>query len=115
MSENCIFCKIVSGAIPSSKVYENDHILAFRDIDPKAPVHILVIPKKHIAHLHQIPQGESAIAATLFEGVKAIVEQENLTEKGYRVVINSGKDGGQLVNHLHLHILAGRSLHWPPG
>lgn len=111
---DCLFCKIVDGSIPSTKVFENEHCLAFKDIDPKAPTHTLIIPKKHVTDIHD-PQCEPALYGNLLSAVKQIVEQEDLTDKGYRLVINSGEEGGQLVKHLHIHLLAGRSLQWPPG
>ncbi len=113
--DSCLFCKIVAGTIPCAKVYENETVLAFRDIDPKAPTHILVIPKEHVESVHDVPAEKANLLAELMMAVSAVVVQENLVEAGYRLVINSGSDGGQAVVHLHVHILAGRSLHWPPG
>ena len=113
--ENCLFCKIVKGEIPANKVYEDTHTLAFYDIDPKAPTHILVIPLTHYSGVHEIPSDQSTILKCLFETVSTVVKQEHLTNDGYRLVINFGKNGGQLVPHIHVHILGGRSLQWPPG
>jgi len=107
--ENCLFCKIVAGDIPSSKVYEDDTVLAFRDIAPQAPVHILVIPKKHIASVGEINGENSADASRCLEVIAKIAKQENLTG-GFRVISNCGADAGQTVNHLHFHILAGKKL-----
>lgn len=106
---DCIFCKIVSGDIPSTKVYEDDEILAFRDINPQAPVHILVIPKKHIGGVHEVNSENSAVVAKIFVKIAEIAKQEGL-DNGYRVVSNVGEDGGQTVPHLHFHILGGKKL-----
>ena len=112
--ENCLFCKIIAGAIPSAKVYEDDACYAFRDIAPQAPTHILVVPKAHIESCNGITADNSAVVAHIFEVIPQIAKSEGL-ENGYRVVANCGKDGGQTVGHLHFHVLAGRSLAWPPG
>ncbi len=106
---DCIFCRIVSGEIPSTKVYENDDILAFRDLQPQAPFHVLIIPKEHIASAADITGENSALVAAVFEAAAEIAKQEKL-ENGFRLVTNSGKDGRQSVNHLHFHMLAGKSL-----
>jgi len=107
--ENCLFCKIIAGDIPSNKVYENDKVLAFRDINPQAPVHILVIPKSHIASVGDITPENSAAAAACLEAVAVIAKQENL-DKGFRLISNCGEDAGQTVPHLHFHILAGKNM-----
>lgn len=106
---DCLFCKIISGDIPSTKVFEDDQVLAFRDIAPMAPTHILVIPKTHIAGVDEITPENSAIVAHIFEMIPIIAKEEGLTN-GYRVVSNIGEDGGQTVRHLHFHILGGRKL-----
>ena len=106
---DCLFCKIVAGEIPSTKVYEDDSILAFRDINPQAPTHILVIPKTHIASVAEITEDNSAVIAHLFSVIPTIAAAEGLTN-GYRVVSNCGADAGQTVNHLHFHILGGKEL-----
>lgn len=111
---DCLFCKIAAGEIPSKKIYEDDKVLAFYDIDPKAPVHFLVIPKQHIPSADYITAENSAIVGHVFEVIAKIAAELKL-EKGYRVVNNCGEQGGQTVEHLHFHILAGRSLAWPPG
>ena len=105
----CLFCKIVAGEIPSTKVYEDDSILAFRDINPQAPTHILVIPKTHIASVAEITADNRDLVAHIFEVIPVIAEAEGLTN-GYRVVSNCGADAGQTVNHLHFHILGGKEL-----
>jgi len=107
--ENCLFCKIVAGIIPSTKVYEDDTVLAFRDIAPMAPTHILVIPKTHIPSVDGITPENSAVVAHIFEVIPGIAKAENL-ENGYRVVSNCGSDAGQTVPHLHFHILGGKQL-----
>lgn len=106
---NCLFCKIIAGEIPSNKVYEDDTILAFRDIAPQAPTHILVIPKTHISSVDGVTAENSGVVAHIFEVIPAIAKAEGL-EKGYRVVSNCGPDAGQTVPHLHFHILGGKTL-----
>lgn len=107
--ENCLFCKIVAGEIPSTKVYEDDVVLAFRDIAPQAPTHILVIPKVHIPSVAGITAENSAVVAHIFQVIPGIAEKEGLVN-GYRVISNCGPDAGQTVPHLHFHILGGREL-----
>ena len=107
--ENCLFCKIVAGVIPSTKVYEDETVLAFRDINPMAPTHILVIPKTHIGSVAEVTAENSAVVAHIFEVIPVIAAQEGLAN-GYRVVSNCGPDAGQTVPHLHFHILGGRTL-----
>lgn len=107
--ENCLFCRILRGEIPSSKVYEDDHVFAFRDIQPQAPVHILVIPKRHIASMDQIEDSSDTELAACLRAVRLIAVQEGLTN-GYRVVSNCGPDACQSVRHLHFHILGGKQL-----
>ena len=107
--ENCLFCKIAAGIIPSTKVYEDETVLAFRDIAPQAPTHILVIPKAHIGSVADVTPGNSNVVAHIFEVIPAIAVKEGLTN-GYRVVSNCGPDAGQTVQHLHFHILGGKQL-----
>jgi histidine triad (HIT) family protein len=107
---DCIFCKIVAGEIPSTKVYEDEEIIAFRDINPQAPVHIVIIPRKHIASLSHLSQSESALVGRLVTIANKLAQDEGIASRGYRVVINCGKEGGQLVPHLHLHLVGGRQL-----
>lgn len=106
---------MVAGEIKSDVVYENDHILAFRDIEPKAPTHILVIPKIHISTINDIKPSNTELVGQLFLGAKKIAEQEGISDVGYRTVINCNEDAGQTVFHLHLHLLGGRRMEWPPG
>jgi len=114
MSE-CLFCKMVSGEIAPDKVYEDDDVLAFRDISPQAPLHVLVVPKEHITTLNDIEERHAAVLGKMYLAVKQIAEQEGVTGDGYRTVINCNRDGGQSVFHIHLHMLAGRGMQWPPG
>ena len=111
---DCIFCKIVAGSIPSKKAYEDERIFAFHDIDPKAPTHILVIPKKHIPSLADAAEGDEGLMGRILLAAAEIARQQELA-KGYRVAISTGPLGGQTVDHLHLHLLGGRQMHWPPG
>lgn len=112
--DDCLFCKIIAGEIPSTKVYEDDFVYAFLDIEPQAPFHAVVVPKKHISNTTQINSENSIYIAKIFEAIAKIAENENL-QKGFRVVNNCGEDGGQTVGHLHFHLLARRFLQWPPG
>lgn len=112
--QDCLFCKIAAGDIPSNKLYEDDDILVFHDIEPQAPVHFLVIPKKHIESAAALTKEDAQLLGNIYATIAQLCRQEGVTE-GYRVVTNVGKDGGQSVPHLHFHVLAGRSLAWPPG
>ncbi len=112
---DCIFCKIIAGQIPASKIYEDEHTLIFKDISPKAPVHLLAIPKKHFEGIHDVPASEMSLMTELFAAIAKAVKQLQLAENGYRLVINSGEHAGQAVPHIHVHILSGRDLAWPPG
>jgi len=108
--DNCIFCKIIKGEIPSQKLYEDDEILAFRDVNPAAPIHILVIPKKHISMLTELKEEDEVVIGRIYTVVNKIAKQENFDEKGYRVIVNCGEDGGQEVKHIHFHLLGGKRL-----
>lgn len=110
-----IFTKIINKEIPANIVYEDDEILAFRDISPQAPEHILVIPKKEIPTVNDIEDADALLVGKLFLTAKKIAKELGFDEKGYRLVMNCNEDGGQTVNHIHMHILAGRQLSWPPG
>ena len=105
--DDCVFCKIIKGEIPSDKVYEDEEILAFRDINPAAPIHILVIPKKHIASLAHMEKEDEIIVGKIYGVINKIAEEQGFKENGYRVIVNCGKDAGQEVMHLHFHLLAG--------
>lgn len=111
--KDCLFCKIAAGDIPSTCLYEDEQVFAFKDIDPKAPVHFLVIPKEHIASAADINEGNSGLAARCFEVISKLARDLKL--EGFRVVSNCGASAGQSVNHLHFHVLSGRDMTWPPG
>lgn len=115
MTANCIFCKIIKKEIPSKPVYEDKDILAFNDIDPKAPVHILVIPKKHIQNNLSLTEEDFSIIGKIFKVINKLVKDKQLDKTGFRVVNNCLKDAGQLVEHIHFHVLGGRKMQWPPG
>lgn len=114
MHSDCLFCKIASGAFSTEFLVETENLVAFRDINPAAPTHVLVIPKRHIPSLARLGPEDQHLMGEIMLAVKQIAEQEGLDE-GFRVVVNTGPDGGQSVNHLHFHLLGGRSLQWPPG
>ena len=107
---DCLFCKIIKGEIPSSKVYEDEEILAFRDINPVAPVHVLVIPKKHIDSLVELEKEDELLIGKIYTVINKIAKQEGIDEKGFRVIVNCGEDGGQEVKHLHFHLIGGKKL-----
>ena len=115
MSQECIFCKIVAGEIPASKVYDDDQVLAFNDINPQAPTHVLVIPKRHIESLATVAPEDGQLLGLLLTTASRLARETGLAERGYRVVLNIGQDGGMAVYHLHAHILGGRRMGWPPG
>ena len=112
---DCLFCKIIAGDIPSSKGYEDDLCYAFNDIDPQAPTHFLVIPKQHIASAAALTEDDAALLGHIYAVIAQLCKKLGVDESGYRVVTNVGADGGQSVKHLHFHVLAKRSLAWPPG
>ena len=112
---DCLFCKIAAGEIPSQKVYEDNQILAFRDISPAAPVHLLFIPKLHIENTNSLTAEHSALIGNIFATIPVVMRSEGVADTGYRVVANTNPDGGQTVYHLHFHVLGGRPLTWPPG
>ena len=114
LAMSCLFCKIVEGAIPSTPVFQDDRVYAFADINPQAPVHVLVVPREHIASLHDTDDSHRALLGHLM-GTAAEIARKKKLGKGYRVVVNIGGDGGQTVDHLHLHVLGGRAMTWPPG
>jgi histidine triad (HIT) family protein len=113
-SMDCIFCKIVAGTIPSKKLFEDDDVYAFADIDPKAPFHALIVPKEHLESLADAAANHESVLGHMHLTAAELARKHGLTN-GYRVVINTGPDGGQTVSHLHLHLLGGRAMHWPPG
>jgi histidine triad (HIT) family protein len=111
---DCLFCRIVADEIPSDRVLETDEVIAFRDIHPQAPTHVLVIPRRHVPDVDTLPDQDDGLLTALFAAVRRIAEAEGLA-KGYRVVTNVGAESGQSVFHLHLHVLGGRRMGWPPG
>ena len=116
MSEsNCLFCKILAGEIPADIVYESETAIAFRDINPQAPTHVLIIPRKHIARINDIGEDDQSIVGSLFSAAREIAAIEGMADEGYRVVMNCNEAAGQTVFHIHLHLLGGRDLGWPPG
>ncbi len=112
---NCIFCKIIAKKVPSKIVYEDNLVTAFEDANPQAPVHTLVVPKKHIPEIHSMTEKDKELVGHLFFTAKKIAEERGLDTRGYRMVINNGAGAGQTVFHVHLHILSGRRFSWPPG
>jgi histidine triad (HIT) family protein len=112
---DCLFCKIASGEVAATKVYEDDAIVAIKDIDPQAPVHLLVMPRDHYSGIHTVSPEQHSLYQRLFAAVTHVVEQQQLAPKGYRLVINFGEKAGQSVPHIHVHILSGRAMQWPPG
>jgi len=113
--EECVFCKIANKKIPAKVVYEDEEILAFDDINPQAPVHVLVIPKEHFASLNDMPGGKQKLLGRILIQAREIARQKGIGERGYRIVLNTEKDSGQDVFHIHFHILGGRRMSWPPG
>jgi histidine triad (HIT) family protein len=113
VSGDCLFCKIVSGEIPADTVFQNERVLAFRDISPQAPTHVLVIPREHVTSVESLE--DEGLAGELLLVARDVARAEGLSEAGYRLVTNIGSDGGQAVFHLHIHVLGGRSMGWPPG
>ncbi|MCX8033894.1 MAG: histidine triad nucleotide-binding protein [Thermodesulfovibrio sp.] len=112
---NCIFCKIVKGEIPSSKIYEDDIVVAFNDIAPQAPIHILIIPKKHYSTILELEEDDKELIGYIFLVANKIAKDLDFHERGFRIVVNCNRDGGQTVFHVHFHLLAGRAMRWPPG
>ena len=114
MSE-CLFCKIRDGEIPADLVYENDAVLAFRDVNPQAPTHVLIVPKKHIATVNDLDEADARLIGEMYLAAKRIAASEGIDEDGYRLVVNCNSRAGQTVFHIHLHLLGGRAMIWPPG
>ena len=112
---DCIFCKIAAGEIPADLVYEDDQVVGFRDLNPQAPTHVLLIPRRHIASINELRPEDEAIIGRLYTAAAKVAAQEGFAESGYRTVINCNEDGGQTVFHVHLHLLGGRRMSWPPG
>lgn len=112
---DCLFCKIIDGQIPSQRVYEDDSMVAFRDVNPQAPTHVLLVPRRHIATLNDIGPEDAPLIGELLLRAKLIAEAEGIAADGYRTVFNCNRNAGQTVYHIHLHLIGGRVLHWPPG
>ena len=112
---DCLFCGIVDGSVKANLVYQDDAVVAFNDIAPRAPVHILIIPRKHVASVSDISESECALIGAIFQVAAKLAGAHGIAERGYRVVVNSGADAGQSVFHIHFHLLGGRQLGWPPG
>ena len=112
---DCIFCRIADGEIPATVVRQDEHTVAFRDLDPKAPLHVLVIPRRHIASINDIVDDDAAVMGALFIAARDVAASEGVAESGYRLVVNTGAAANQTVQHLHLHVMGGRDMRWPPG
>jgi histidine triad (HIT) family protein len=115
LEKSCIFCRMINGEIPTQVVYNDGHVFAFRDINPQAPTHILLVPKAHFASINEIDGENIDYVGKIFSAAKIIAKQEGVAETGYRLVTNTGPSAGQSVFHLHVHLLAGRTMSWPPG
>ena len=112
---DCLFCKIIGGEIPGNFVHQDETMVAFKDINPQAPLHVLIVPTRHIATLNDLSPADDALVGSLFRRAAAIAKEHGYDERGYRCVFNCNRGAGQTVFHIHLHVLAGRGLHWPPG
>jgi len=112
---DCLFCRIVAGSIPAQVVHKDDSVVAFRDVNPQAPLHVLIVPTKHIATVNDLTAEDDALIGSMFRRAAAIAAEHGYAERGYRTVFNTNRDAGQTVFHVHLHLLAGRGLTWPPG
>lgn len=115
MNEDCIFCKIVAGEMPSESLYQDEQVMAFKDIHPVAPVHILIIPKKHIASMNELADGDAQLVGQMFKVTRDLANQQGIADSGYRLILNTGPDGGQVVYHLHLHLIGGQRMRHPMG
>lgn len=113
--EQCLFCRIAAGEIPAELVYDTPDVLAFRDISPQAPTHILIIPRKHIPSVSELEDDDTEVMGALFHAAQLIARKEGIEEGGYRMVVNDGANAGQAVFHIHMHLLGGRGMAWPPG
>jgi histidine triad (HIT) family protein len=111
----CLFCKIVAGQIPATIVFQDDHVVAFKDVTPRAPTHVLIVPRRHIASLNDLGAGDDALIGEMVRAAAAIASEQGLADRGYRTVFNCNADAGQTVFHIHLHLLGGRTMAWPPG
>lgn len=112
---DCLFCKIVAGQIPATIVFQDDHVVAFKDITPRAPTHVLIVPRRHVASLNDLVADDDALVGEMVRAAAAIAREQGLADRGYRTVFNCNADAGQTVFHIHLHLLGGRTMAWPPG
>ena len=112
---DCLFCRIVEGDIPAALVHQDESLVAFKDLNPQAPLHVLIVPKRHIATLNDLEPGDDALVGSMFRSAASIAREHGYSERGYRAVFNCNREAGQSVFHIHLHLLAGRGLMWPPG
>ena len=112
---DCLFCKIINGQIPGQFVHQDDHLVAIKDINPQAPLHVLIIPRKHVATLNDLTSGDDALVGEMHRAAAQIAKEHGYADRGYRTVFNTNREAGQTVFHIHLHLLAGRGLMWPPG
>jgi len=112
MSESCIFCRIINGELPSEKIYEDEHFIAIKDVSPAAPNHVLLMPKKHFKNITEV---DDSTICDITSKISKVAKEMGVLENGFRIVVNTGEDGGQTVDHLHFHILGGREMGWPPG
>ena len=112
---DCLFCKIIGGQIPGNFVFQDDQLVAFKDINPQAPLHVLIVPRRHIASLNDLAPADDVLVGSLFRAAAALAKEHGYAERGYRTVFNTNREAGQTVFHIHLHLLAGRPLTWPPG
>lgn len=111
----CIFCRIADGSLPAAIVRQDEHTVAFRDLDPKAPVHVLVIPRRHIASINDVRDDDGTVLGALFIAARDVAASEGIADDGYRLVVNTGAAANQTVHHVHLHVIGGRTMSWPPG
>lgn len=111
----CIFCRIADGDVPAAVVHESEHVVAFRDLDPKAPIHVLVIPRSHIGSVNDVTESDGSVLGELFIAARAVAQAEGVADGGYRLVVNTGAAANQTVQHVHMHVLGGRDMSWPPG
>jgi histidine triad (HIT) family protein len=115
MSDDCLFCKIIAGELPATIIYQDEKVMAFRDLYPKAPTHILIVPRKHLATLNDMQEGDKELMGHIAYVAKQLAKELGISESGYRILMNCNGDGGQVVFHIHMHLLGGRLLKWPPG
>jgi histidine triad (HIT) family protein len=112
---DCLFCRIIAGQIPGNIVFQDDQLIAFKDINPQAPLHVLIVPRRHIASLNELTPADDALVGSMFRAAAALAKENGYAERGYRTVFNTNREAGQTVFHIHLHVLGGRALAWPPG